>query len=172
MNPMSWSFRARFLSGFVACAGLLAYALYEQYYGGLLPCPLCTFQRGAFIVLGVVFLLGGLSGPKRRGWRAFWTVLALLPALAGIGIAGRHVWLQSLPKELAPSCGPPLSFLQETHGPLELVRKVLTGTGNCGDVDWTLFGLSMPAWSLAGFVLLALWGLFAAFRRRKGRNRL
>ncbi len=99
-------------------------------------------------------------------------MLALVASLVGIGIAGRHVWLQTLPPELAPSCGPPLSFLQETHGPLELVRKVLTGTGNCGDVDWTLLGLSMPAWSLICFIALAIWGLQAAFRRRKNRNRL
>ena len=56
--------------------------------------------------------------------------------------------------------------------PMELVRRVLTGTGDCGTVDWTLFGLSMPVWSLIGFVLLAAWGLFAAFRKRRSRHRL
>ena len=172
MNPFRWSFRAQFLAGFLGCVALIGYAIYTQLYQGLEPCPLCIFQRIAYAALGLVFLLGGLHAPRSPGGRGFYGVLVLLASAVGIGIAGRHVWLQSLPKELAPSCGPPLSFLQETHGPLELVRKVLTGTGNCGDVDWTLFGLSMPAWSLAGFVLLALWGLFAAFRRRKGHNRL
>ena len=172
MNPFRWSFRQQFLLGFACCAALIGFAIYSQFQWGLQPCPLCIFQRIAYAALGLVFLLGGLHAPRSPGGRGFYGVLVLLASAVGIGIAGRHVWLQSLPKELAPSCGPPLSFLQETHGPLELVRKVLTGTGNCGDVDWTLFGLSMPAWSLAGFVLLALWGLFAAFRRRKGRNRL
>ena len=172
---MHWSnvpLRAWFAALGLGSLGVVALGMELQALLRLAPCPLCIFQRIAYAALGLVFLLGGLHSPRSPGGRGFYGVLVLLASAVGIGIAGRHVWLQSLPKELAPSCGPPLSFLQETHGPLELVRKVLTGTGNCGDVDWTLFGLSMPAWSLAGFVLLALWGLFAAFRRRKGRNRL
>ena len=159
--------RARFLAGFVACAGLLAYAIYTQYYGGLLPCPLCTFQRGAFIVLGVVFLLGGLFGPKRRGWRAFWTVLALLPALAGIGIAGRHVWLQHLPADQVPACGPDLSYMMQAFPFADVIRKVFTGSGECAKVDWTFLGMAMPACSLIWFVLLAVWALLAGLSRRR-----
>jgi len=170
MNPF-WSFRARFLAGFLGCVALLAYAIYTQLYQGLEPCPLCIFQRIAFAALALVFLVGGLHAPKGAGARQLYGALVALAGLAGIGIAGRHVWLQSLPPDAAPSCGPPLSFLQETMGPLELVRKVLTGTGNCGDVDWTFLGLGMPAWSLVCFVLLTAWGLVAALRRPKGRTR-
>lgn len=172
MNPFRWSFRAQFLAGFAGCVALLAYAIYTQFYQGLEPCPLCIFQRIAYAALALVFLAGGLHAPRAPGGRRFYGVLVVIAALVGIGIAGRHVWLQTLPRDVAPACGPPLSFLQETLGPMELVRKVLTGTGDCGTVDWTLFGLSMPVWSLFGFVLLSAWGLHAAFRRRKGRNRL
>ena len=171
MNPFDWSFRARFLAGFLACVALLGYAIYTQLYQGLEPCPLCIFQRIAYAALAFVLLVGGLHAPKGIGARRAYAVLVALAGLAGIGIAGRHVWLQTLPADLAPSCGPPLSFLQETMGPMQLVRRVLTGTGNCGDVDWTFLGLSMPAWSLVGFVVLTGWGLLAALRRPKGRNR-
>lgn len=172
MNPFRWSFRAQFLAGFLGCAALIGYAIYTQLYQGLEPCPLCIFQRLAYAALGLVFLAGGLHAPRGAGGRKAYGVLVALASLVGIGIAGRHVWLQLQPAGTAPSCGPPLSFLQETLGPLELVRKVLTGTGDCGTVDWTLLGISMPGWSLIGFVLLAGWGLLAAFQRRKGRNRL
>jgi len=171
MNPFRWSFRACFLLGFLGCVALLAYAIYTQLYQGLEPCPLCIFQRLAFAGLALVFLVGGLHAPRGTTGRRVYAALLAVAGLIGVGIAGRHVWLQSLPPDLAPSCGPPLSFLRETMGPLDLVRKVLTGTGNCGTVDWTLFGLSMPVWSLAGFVLLTGWGLLAALRRRKSRNR-
>ncbi len=171
MNPFRWSFRACFLLGFLGCAALLGYAIYTQLYQGLEPCPLCIFQRLAYAALALVFLAGGLHAPRGPGGRGVYALLLALAGMVGIGIAGRHVWLQSLPRDMAPSCGPPLSFLQETMGPLELVRKVLTGTGDCGTVDWTLLGLSMPAWSLAGFVLLTGWGLVAALRRPKGRKR-
>ncbi len=170
MNPFRWSFRAQFLLGFVGCAVLLAYVVYTQLYQGLEPCPLCIFQRIAYAALALVFLVGGLHAPRGQGGRRFYGVVLALAAAVGVGIAGRHVWLQMQPAGAMPSCGPPLSFLQETLGPMELVRKVLTGTGDCGTVDWTLLGLSMPAWSLIGLVLLGAWGLLAAFRRRKGRG--
>src|SRR5690606_27800997 len=162
MNPFRWIFRACFLLCFLGCVALLAYAIYTELYQGLEPCPLCIFQRLAFAGLALVFLVGGLHAPRGTTGRRVYAALLAVAGLIGVGIAGRHVWLQSLPPDLAPSCGPPLSFLRETMGPLDLVRKVLTGTGNCGTVDWTLFGLSMPVWSLAGFVLLTGWGLLAA----------
>ena len=167
MNPFHWSFRAQFLLGFLACVALLAYALYSQYYGGLMPCPLCTFQRGAFILLGTAFLLGALHAPKGQGGRRTYGVLALLAAGTGMVVAGRHVWLQHLPADQVPACGPDLSFMMEAFPLADVLRKVFTGSGECAEVDWTFVGLSMPEWSLIWFVGLALFALHAVFRRRK-----
>ena len=134
------TFRTHFVLGFLACAGLLGYAIYLQLHDGLEPCPLCIFQRVAFAALGVV------------------------AGLVGIGIAGRHVWLQLNPPAI-PSCGAGLEFMRETMSTTSVIRKVLTGSGDCGTVDWTFLGLSMPAWSLVWFVLLTGWAAYAAFRR-------
>ncbi|MGE8289798.1 disulfide bond formation protein B [Stenotrophomonas sp. ATCM1_4] len=169
MNPLRWSFRAQCLTGFLVCAGLLAFAIFMQIKMGLEPCPLCIYQRIAFAAVGVLFLLGALHGPASRGGRAFYGVLVFLAAAVGMGIAGRHVYVQLLPKDLGSSCGPPLSFLAETMGPFEVFRTVLTGTGDCGNIDWTFLGLSMPMWSLVWFVLLGLGALYAGFRARKTR---
>jgi disulfide bond formation protein DsbB len=160
------TFRVRFLLGFVACAALIGFALYSQSAWGLQPCPLCIFQRIAFAVLGVVFLLGGLFAPRGIAGRRIWGVLALIPALAGIGIAGRHVWLTHLPPDQVPSCGPPLEFMMDASPLADVVRQVLTGSGECAKVDWQFLGLSMPAWALLWFVLLTIWIGLAAFRRR------
>lgn len=165
-NPFRASFRVQFLLGFLACSALMAYALYAEHVLGLEPCPLCIFQRIAVIALGVAFLAGALANPKRPGGRAIAGVLALVPALAGIGVAGRHVWIQHLPPDQVPSCGPPFEFLRETLPFMKLVRKVLTGDGQCAKIEWTFLGQSMPVWTLVSFVVLALWIAFAAFRRR------
>ena len=157
------SFRTQFLLGFLACVALLAYAIYLQLHDGLEPCNLCIFQRIAFAALGLVFLVGGLHGPRAGGRRVYGVLLGLA-ALGGIDIAGRHVWIQMFPSPTA-SCGVPLSFMRETMSTSDVIRKVMTATGNCGDIDWTFLGLSMPWWSLVWFVLLGAWGLFAAFRR-------
>ncbi|HBN54576.1 MAG TPA: disulfide bond formation protein B [Stenotrophomonas sp.] len=169
MNPLRWSFRAQCLLGLLACAGLLAFAIYMQLKMGLEPCPLCIFQRIAFAALGLVFLLGALHGPSSRGGRSLYGVLAFVAAAVGAGIAGRHVYVQLLPKDLGSSCGPPLGFLSETMGPFEVFRTVLTGTGDCGNIDWTFLGLSMPMWSLVWFALLAAWALYAGLRARRTR---
>src|SRR3546814_4854262 len=80
--------------------------------------------------------------------RRVYGVLALVPALAGIAIAARHVWLTHLPADQVPACGPPLSFMMEVNPLTDVIRQVLTGSGECATVDWTFLGLSMPAWRL------------------------
>ena len=165
-NPFRWSYRFQFLLGFLLCAGLIGFALFSQFQWGLLPCPLCIFQRIAFAGLAVVFLIGGLHAPKGVWVRRLYGLLALIPAGIGAGIAGRHVRLTMLPPDKVPECGPPLQFMLDTNPLTDVIRKVLTGSGECAKVDWSFLGLSMPAWSLVWFVLLAGWAAYAAFRSR------
>ncbi|MFC5569916.1 disulfide bond formation protein B [Lysobacter yangpyeongensis] len=168
MNPFRASFRIQFLLGFLACAALLGYAFHTQFrdVNPLEPCPLCIFQRIAFFALGIVFLLGALHGPVKAGWRRVYGVLALIAGGAGIAVASRHVWITLQPPGSVPSCGAPFEFMRQTMGPLKLIQKVMTGSGECAKVDWTFLGMSMPAWSLVCLVLLTVWGAYAAFRRR------
>jgi len=165
-NPFRWSFRSQFLLGFLLCAGLIGFALFSQFQWDLLPCPLCIFQRIAFAGIAVVFLIGGLHAPKGVLGRRAYGLLALIPTGIGTGIAGRHVWLTTLPPSKVPECGPPLQFMMDTNPLTDVIRKVLTGSGECAKVDWSFLGLSMPAWSLVWFVLLAGWASYAAFRSR------
>lgn len=166
-NPFAWSFRKQFLSGSVVCASLIGYALYVQFNMLMLPCPLCILQRIAFAALGVVFLIGGLHAPKGRAGRMAYGVLALVPAAAGAGVAGRHVWLQSLPPGDVPLCSSMgLDYMIEAMGPMSALAKVLQGSGECAKVDWTFLGLSMPVWTLAWFIALGIGALWAAARKR------
>jgi len=166
MNPFRWSFRAQFLLGFLICIALLGYALFVQFVQKIEPCPFCIFQRIAFAATGLLFLLGALHGPKRPGGRRTYGVLAFVAAVTGIGIAGRHVWLQVFPPEM-PSCGPGWDYLVETNTWLGVLQKVLGAKGDCSTIDWSFLGLSMPMWSLAWFVALALWALHAGFKSRR-----
>jgi disulfide bond formation protein DsbB len=152
------------LAGFVACAGLMAYALYAQYELMLAPCPLCIFQRVAVIALGLVFLLAFIHHPF--GWgRQVYALLVLTAAGSGAFVAGRHVWLQNLPSDQVPSCGPGLGFMLEAFPALEVLQMVLTGSGECASVDWSLLGLSMPAWVLIAIGALGVFGVLNNLRR-------
>jgi disulfide bond formation protein DsbB len=167
VNPFRMSFRAQCLLAFAACAGLLAIALTLQLKGGLVPCPLCIFQRIAFTATGAVFLVAGLHAPRAAWGQRLYAALALLAAGIGVGIAGRHVWLQHLPPDEVPSCGPGLDYMRELLPMTSVIRKVLTGSGECARVDWTLMGLSMAEWGLLWFMVLACWALWLLLRRRR-----
>ena len=166
MNPFRWSFRAQFLLGFLVCASLLGYALYVQFVQKLEPCPFCIFQRLAFAATGVLFLLGALHGPRSSSGRRVYGVLAFIAAAIGIGIAGRHSWVQVFPPAM-PSCGPGWDYMIETNTWLGVVQKVLFAKGDCSTIDWSFLGLSMPMWSVVWFIALAVWALWAGFRARK-----
>jgi protein dithiol:quinone oxidoreductase len=146
--------------GFAACAALLAYALYTQYYGGLEPCPLCIFQRLGIALLGVVFLAAALHHP-RGGGRYLYALAIAVVALATLLVAARHLYVQSLPPGTLPSCGAPLSVLLKFTPLWELVRKVLTGSGECAVVNWHFLGLAMPAWVLIWAFVLGSAGAIA-----------
>jgi len=167
VNPFRWTFRAQCLFAFAVCAALLAFAVYMQLKVGLVPCPLCIFQRIAFTATGVVFLVAGLHAPRGVTGQRIYSALALIAAGTGVGIAGRHVWLQHLPPDQVPSCGPGLDYMRELMPLTSVIRKVLTGSGECARVDWTLFGLSMAEWGLVWFLLLALWAAWLLVRRRR-----
>lgn len=156
MNFAAISPRVYFLLGFAACAGLLGVGAYLQFVEELEPCPLCISQRLAILATGIVFLAAGLHNRGRR----LYAVAAALTALVGASISARHVWLQHLPPEEVPECSPGLEYVFQ-HFPLaDTVKLMLTGTGECAKVDWTLLGLSIPAWTLMAFLGLAAWALW------------
>jgi protein dithiol:quinone oxidoreductase len=147
-------------AGFAACVALLAYALYAQFELGLEPCPLCIFQRIGVAALGVVFLLAALHHPRGWGSRAY-AVLIAAAALATIGVAARHVYVQHLPPGTLPSCGAPLGVLLKFTPLFDVIRKVLTGSGECSEVTWRFLGLAMPTWVLICAVILGGFGVAA-----------
>lgn len=150
--------RLGYLLGFVVCAGMIAFALYLQYYEGQEPCPLCILQRVAWIGLGAVFLVAAIHGPARIGATAYGVLLFLIAGV-GAGIAGRHVWLQNLPRDQVPACGPDLDYMLRQFPLSETLQRVLSGTGECAESGWTFLGLSIAGWSL---VWLVVMGAFAA----------
>jgi disulfide bond formation protein DsbB len=150
--------RTCFLLGFLFCAALLLTAVYLQFATGLEPCPLCISQRIMVLAVSLVLLAAFLHDPGPKGVRLY-AVGSGLTALAGASISARHVWLQHLPADQVPACGPGLEYMFNYFPLSDTLHALLTGTGDCAKVDWTLFGLSMPAWVLVCFLGLAAFSL-------------
>jgi len=146
------------------CAGLILTALYMQEVMDLVPCYLCIVQRVFVIVAGVFALIAGLHNPGPTGARIY-SVLCLATALGGGGFSSRQLWLQSLPASQVPACGPPADYLFDAFPLSEALPMLLKGDGNCAEIQWTLFGLSIPAWTLMAFTAIALVCLWQLLRR-------
>lgn len=152
--------------GFLVCVLALGYAYYAQFGLGIEPCPLCILQRLVVVGVGLLFLIATLHHPHDGGAKVYGVLLGLMAAV-GVAIAGRHVWLQFLPPEQVPRCGPTLEYMLQTFPLGEALREVLTGSGECARVDWTLLGLSMPAWTLLLFFGLGVVGLLGNWWLRR-----
>jgi disulfide bond formation protein DsbB len=144
--------------GLLACAGLIAYALYAQYVTGLEPCPLCILQRVSVITAGLLFLVALLHNPGDIGARVY-GVLIDLSALLGILVAARHIWIIAQPPGAVAECGASLEYMMDVLPLHEVLGKVLTGSGECAKIDWQFLGLNMPTWVLMALLCVGFWGL-------------
>ena len=147
--------RKLFLAGSLGCGVLIATALYMQHVMGLEPCPLCILQRVAVIGMGAVLLVAALHNPVGRGRRVY-TGLTALVALFGLVTAGRNVWLQHLPPDRVPDCGPGLDYMLEVFPLSRTLELVFRGSGECAEVQWTFLGFSIPEWMLPVFAVYFL----------------
>lgn len=155
--------RIFFSIGAAVCALLLSYGYFLQYVQGLQPCPLCLIQRGFFYLVMGTFLLAAIHNPKTIGLRIY-PVIAALFALGGAASAGRQVWLQHLPADQVPACGPDLAFMLENFPLARTLEKLVAGSGECAVVDWSFLGLSIAGWSLAWFALFCAYAAWLAVR--------
>ncbi len=152
-NSLTW-----FFLGFWACVALLAAGYYFQFVQKLEPCPLCISQRIAIFLTGLCLLVAALHNPGQQGTRRY-AVLGTIIPLLGAAISIRHIWIQNLPPDEVPECGPALDYVMK-HFPLsKTIKLMLSGTGDCAEVNWTLLGFSMPAWTLVAFLALATLSL-------------
>ncbi len=149
----------------LALASMLFARLYLQEYLGLEACPLCMTQRVFVVLWGVIALLGALHNPRRWGRRVY-GALCGLAAMGGAAVAARHVWLQHLPADQVPACGPSLDYMLDNLPFRDTLSILLAGDGNCATIDWTFLGFSIPEQTLALFcaaILICLWQTLRTF---------
>ena len=168
---MSVSFLTNKLLHYRGVAGVLTVAsvvgmcfayFYLQGVQKLDPCPLCIFQRVGLIVMGIFAFLAFLFNPKRPLVRVLLMLGALLGMLWSVGVAARHVWIQHLPPDQVPSCGPGLDYWMDTLPIAQVFKEVFKGSGECAVIDWTFLGFSIPEMSLAFcgvLLLLSVWAM-------------
>jgi disulfide bond formation protein DsbB len=152
-----------YLAGFLFASGLMGFGLYLQYIEHQDPCPLCMVQRVIFIAILVLFLLAATHGPRRLGARIYAALIGLL-SMTGIAVAARHIWIQHLPPDQVPACGPGLDYMLETMPMASVLKELLHGSGECAAKGWSFLGFGIPEWSLLCYLALGAWALIIALR--------
>lgn len=125
-------------------------ALYMEHAMGLEPCNLCILQRVAVIATAIVALFAAIHGPNIVGIKIY-ASLGLLTSFIGAGLSSRQLWLQGLPADQVPACGPSLDYLVDVFPLSQVLSMVLEGDGDCAEVVWSFLGISIPGWTLVGF---------------------
>ena len=159
--------RQRLLIIFLACTALVVSASYVEPFSSMDPCPMCMMQRFIFGAVATVALLGFLHNPGRLGSSIYASLTGLI-AIGGAAVASRQLWLQSLPEDQVPACGPGIDYMLEVFPLLEVIEMSLRGTGDCAKVQWTFLNVSIPGWSLVAFVSFTIIALSILFK--KGNN--
>ncbi|HEY5635650.1 MAG TPA: disulfide bond formation protein B [Burkholderiales bacterium] len=168
---MRSALRQNAILGALACAALLGFGYYLQYAQGQEPCPLCLVQRGFYFGLLAVFAAAAAHAPWGSA-RIGWGVAALVFAGGGLATAGRQVWLQHLPADQVPACGPDLAYMLATLPFMRTLEKLFAGSGQCAEVKWRFLGLSIAEWSLAWFAVFAGLALWMMLSKEKGERPL
>lgn len=158
------SSRWLYLLGAIVVAVMFGFALYLQYALRQDPCPLCMVQRVIFIAIGSVFFVAALHNTKTLG-NYIYSGLIVLLSLTGVAVASRHIWIQHLPKDQVPGCGPGLDFMLKNFPMADVWQELMHGTGECAEKGWTLLTLGIPEWSLLGYLLLGTWAALLALRK-------
>ena len=157
--------RSFYLAVAFLCSGLLSFGYYLQFFQEIEPCPLCIFQRLAYITVIAIALVGLLHGPVNFMLRIYSGLIGIA-ALIGGSIAGWHVRLQHLPPDEVPECGPGLDYMLDVFPLTDTIRMAFTGSGECAEVSWTFLGFSIPEWSLLWFSLLTVAAAWHGFRKK------
>ena len=161
--------RVAFALGFLVCAGLLAWAFWLEHIEGLDPCPLCMFQRVAFVAIALVL---GLDAP-----------LAVVVVLAGtalvpltLPVAADALVGVSIEMPLAEFMARLLALVGSAFAAAWLVRRLVPAPAlaarrelldGLAVVNLLLFGLAImdgvTAYAIArpGYVALAIVAAYA-----------
>lgn len=153
--------------GALLCGIYLGAAFLLECYQSLQPCPLCILQRWVVALLLIFFLIGSLHARTSFQGR-FYGILTLLIALLGIFLSGRHLWLLNHPPETMGVCAPNLLYLFKQLPFIKATKTLFWGSGECATMAGSFLGISIPFWTLLGFLslfLISLWQIVRNVRK-------
>ena len=165
MKIRQLSARQIYLIIYLAVGVIIGYAAYSMKILGLEPCPLCITQQFFYSIVGITAFIAFNHNPGEIISR-FYAAIIFFASATGIWVAGRQVWLQSLPEDEVPLCGPPLEYILEVFPFGDLLNALFIGDGNCAEIHWQFLGLSMAGWSFIWFTLFLVLSILIVLKSK------
>ena len=150
---------------FLIVGSLLGYAAYSMKILGLEPCTLCITQQFFYCLIGISSFVSFLQNPGVTISRVYSFFISLF-AIAGIWISGRQIWLQGLPEDEVPLCGPPLEYIIDVFPFADVLNALFMGDGNCAEIPWQFLGVSMAGWSFIWFLVIFFLSVISLIKSR------
>jgi disulfide bond formation protein DsbB len=159
MNFVTSFKQANFLGAIIAFIMIIS-ALAIQLTFNLEPCPLCITQRIIFIVIGALFILFALL-PSNNAYIKLSHLISILAAgLVGVIFSIRHILIQAKIIEIPAECGIDLDYMFKNFPFTEAVNLLFKGTGDCSQIDWTFFGITLPQMALLGYIFFITYTIY------------
>jgi disulfide bond formation protein DsbB len=143
-NSETWALVLVLMTG-----GLLFGALVMEHAFDMAPCPLCLMQRIWFFVAGAFAFASLLHSPR---W-GIYPLCSVAAACIGGGFSIRQLYLQNLPADQVPACGPDMAYMLDAFPLSEVLIAMTQGTGDCAE-SVPVLGIEIPAWALLGFAAI------------------
>lgn len=147
---------------FVSALCLEIAALCFQHIMDLQPCIMCIYQRTA--VFGIMFAAMPAMLVNNLITRLIGYIAWGISAIWGLLIAIEHVDIQTAINPFFATCEIVPNF--PSWAPLhEWLPSIFGATGDCGDINWSFFDMSMPQWMIVIFTLYsAIWAVILLSR--------
>lgn len=159
MNYVTSFKQANILGAIIAFVMIIS-ALAIQLTFNLEPCPLCITQRIIFIVIGALFILFALL-PSNNPYIKLSHLISIIAAgLVGVIFSIRHIMIQAKIIEIPAECGIDLDYMFENFPLTEAVNLLFKGTGDCSEIDWTFFGITLPQMALLGYIFFITYTIY------------
>lgn len=165
MNFVTSFKQANFLGAIIAFFMIIS-ALAIQLAFNLEPCPLCITQRIIFIAIGVLFILFALLPSNNVYIKLSYLISILAAGLVGVIFSIRHILIQAKIIEIPAECGIDLDYMFENFPLTEAVNLIFKGTGDCSQIDWTFFGITLPQMALLGYIFFITYTIYIYLKVR------
>lgn len=139
-------------------------ALAFQHIGGLQPCQMCYWQRHAHKAVLVIAILALISRYmlKTERWDRVFLALLALAFLVSFGLALWHMGVEYKWWEGPKSCAGGAVTVEPVNW--EALKN--TKMPSCGDVTWTMFGISMAGYNAIISLGAALMSFYFVVKAR------